>query len=79
MNLVFANHSKEDAIYPFTVQEIAEAQKLDASLKTTKDHYWTPLVESTELLCKDGKMIIPKDLRHRAVSWYHHYLHTVDT
>eukprot|EP00804_Cyclotella_cryptica_P015712 CCRYP_013381-RA/>CCRYP_013381-RA protein AED:0.60 eAED:-0.14 QI:0/0/0/1/0/0/2/0/736 len=74
MNLVFANRSKEDVIYPLTVHEIAEAQKLDASLKTRKDQYSTQLVEKTELLCKDGKMIIPKDLQHRAVSWYHHYL-----
>eukprot|EP00804_Cyclotella_cryptica_P010649 CCRYP_005464-RA/>CCRYP_005464-RA protein AED:0.15 eAED:0.23 QI:0/0/0/1/0/0/5/0/569 len=67
MNLVFANRSEED-------YEIAEAQKLDASLKTLKDQYLTQLVESTHLLCKEGKMVIPKDLQHRAVSWYHHYL-----
>eukprot|EP00804_Cyclotella_cryptica_P019200 CCRYP_006116-RA/>CCRYP_006116-RA protein AED:0.37 eAED:0.06 QI:0/0/0/1/0/0/2/0/360 len=72
MNLVFANRSKEDVIYPLTVREIAEAQKLDASLKTLKDQYSTQLVESTELLCKDGKVIIPKELQHCAVSWYHH-------
>ena len=41
MNLVFANYSKEDIIYPLTVREIAEAQKLDASLKTLKDQYST--------------------------------------
>eukprot|EP00804_Cyclotella_cryptica_P020513 CCRYP_019421-RA/>CCRYP_019421-RA protein AED:0.42 eAED:0.47 QI:0/-1/0/1/-1/1/1/0/129 len=74
MNLVFANRSKEVVIYPLTVREIAEAQKLDASLKTLKDQYSTQLVESTHLLCKDGKMVVPKDLQHRAVSWYHHYL-----
>eukprot|EP00804_Cyclotella_cryptica_P027928 CCRYP_003820-RA/>CCRYP_003820-RA protein AED:0.45 eAED:0.45 QI:0/-1/0/1/-1/1/1/0/94 len=60
MNLVFANRSEEDVIYPLTVQEIAEAQKLDASLKTLKDQYSTQLVKSTHLLCKDGKMVIPK-------------------
>ena len=69
MNLVFANRSEEDVIYPLTVREIAEAQKLDASLKKLKDQYSTQLVESTQLLCKDGKMIIPKELQHRAVSW----------
>jgi hypothetical protein len=26
------------------------------------------------VLCKNGKIIIPTSLRHRAVSWYHHYL-----
>eukprot|EP00804_Cyclotella_cryptica_P016236 CCRYP_005727-RA/>CCRYP_005727-RA protein AED:0.31 eAED:0.31 QI:0/-1/0/1/-1/1/1/0/226 len=73
MNLVFANRSKEDVTYPLTVREIAQAQKRYASLKMLKDQYLTQLVESTQILCKDGKMIIPKDLQHHAVSWYHHY------
>jgi hypothetical protein len=30
---VFANHSKEDKIYPLTTEEIAEAQWADVSLK----------------------------------------------
>jgi hypothetical protein len=33
MNLMFANHSNEDMIYPLTVQEIAQAQKHDANLE----------------------------------------------
>ena len=61
-NLVFANHSEEDVIYSLAVREIAEAQKLDASLKILKDQYLTQLVESTQLLCKDGKNVIPKEL-----------------
>ncbi len=32
------------------------------------------LIEHTKVLCKNGKIIIPTSLRHRAVSWYHHYL-----
>jgi hypothetical protein len=32
------------------------------------------LIEDTKMLCKNGKIIIPAFLRHRAVSWYHHYL-----
>ncbi len=32
------------------------------------------LIEDTKVLCKNGKIIIPTSLRHRAVSWYHHYL-----
>eukprot|EP00804_Cyclotella_cryptica_P010465 CCRYP_012288-RA/>CCRYP_012288-RA protein AED:0.12 eAED:0.32 QI:0/0/0/1/0.33/0.25/4/0/520 len=67
MNLVFANRSEEDVIYPLTVREIAEAQKLDASLKTLKDKYSTQLVESTQLLCKDGKAVIPNELQHRSL------------
>jgi len=32
MNWVFANHSKEDVIYPLTVKEIAEAQETDPNI-----------------------------------------------
>jgi hypothetical protein len=32
------------------------------------------LIEDTKVLCKNGKIIIPASLRHRAVSWYHHYI-----
>ena len=32
------------------------------------------LVEDTKVLCKNGKLIIPASLQHRAVAWYHHYL-----
>ena len=76
MNLGFANRSKEDVIYPFTVKEIAQAQKDDTVLKklSKTDKYSTQLIEDTHVLCKDGKMVIPRVLQHRAVHWYHHYL-----
>eukprot|EP00804_Cyclotella_cryptica_P020905 CCRYP_011488-RA/>CCRYP_011488-RA protein AED:0.42 eAED:0.64 QI:0/0/0/1/0/0/2/0/155 len=76
INLVFANRSDEDAIYPLTVKEIAQAQATDATLERLSRHdkYTTQLVEDTHLLCKDGKMVIPTSLQSRAVSWYHHYL-----
>ncbi len=32
------------------------------------------LIEDTKVLCKNGKIIIPTSLWHRASSWYHHYL-----
>jgi hypothetical protein len=32
------------------------------------------LVDNTYLVCKDGKMIIPKPLQRCTVLWYHHYL-----
>jgi hypothetical protein len=32
------------------------------------------LIEDTKVLCKNGKIVIPTSLRHRADSWYHHYL-----
>ncbi len=33
LNQVFANHSKEEEIFPLTIPEIAEAQKADIKLK----------------------------------------------
>jgi hypothetical protein len=76
INIVFANCSKEDVMYPVTVKEIAQAQEDDAVQKklSNTDKYSTQLVEDTQVLCKDGKMVIPKVLQSRAVSWYHHYL-----
>ena len=76
LNMVFANCSEEGVIYPLTVKEINQAQKNDASLKKLKKHdkYSTQLVEDTEVLCKEGKIVIPAALQNHAVSWYHHCL-----
>ena len=76
MKLVFANHSKKNSIYPLTTREIAESQSKGAQLVslTTQDGYSTELVENIKVLCKDGKLVIPKDLQDQAVAWYHHYL-----
>ncbi len=64
LNMLFANCSKEDVICPLTVKEIAQAQKDDAVLKNLSKtgKYSTQLVEDTQVLCKDGKMVIPKVL-----------------
>jgi hypothetical protein len=37
LSIVFANHSKEEEIFPLTTPEIAEAQKADSKLK---DCFW---------------------------------------
>ena len=76
MNMVFANRSEEDVIYTLTVKEIAQAQEDDSVLKklSKTGKYSTQLVEDTQVLCKDGKIVTPKALQHRAVSWYQHYL-----
>ncbi len=75
-NMVFVNCSKEDAIYPLTVKEIAQTQIDDKSLEKLKKHdkYTNQLIEDTLFFCKDGRMVIPKNLQHQAVSCYHHYL-----
>jgi hypothetical protein len=66
---VFANHSKEEEFFPLTTLEIAEAQKADSTLKhcfrrnTVLDKGLEGrLVDDTYVVCKDGKMIIPKPL-----------------
>ncbi len=76
MNMLFAKCSKEDVIYTLTVKEIVLAQERDLVLKKLSkiDKYSTHLLEDTQVLCKNGMMVIPKVLQHRAVSWYHHYL-----
>ena len=62
MNMVFANRSEEDVIYPLTVKEIALAQERDLVLKklTKMEKYSTHLVEDTEVLCKMAKWSSPK-------------------
>jgi len=76
MNHVFANRSDEEEIYPLTVKEIVEAQKSDRHFKATvqREKYEQVLIENTLVYCKNGKLVIPRSLQHRAVSWYHHYL-----
>ena len=76
MNIMFGNSSEEMEIYLLTVKEISEAQKSDHALKKQKlsEKYKQLLVENTLVLCKDGKMVIPKNLQHQAVSWYHRYI-----
>jgi hypothetical protein len=61
-NLVFANCSKENAMYLLTIREIAESQSAGITMEQlrTKPGYSVQLVESTMILCKDGKLVIPR-------------------
>ncbi len=81
LNKVFANFSKEEEIFPLTTPEIAEAQKANSKLKHCFKHNAildkgldVRLIDDKYVVCKDGRMIIPKPLQRRAVLWYHHYL-----
>ena len=76
MNYVFANRSDDEEIYPLTVKEIRAEQQKDKEIRSFKNdkNYETLLIENTEVLCREGKLVIPKSLQHRVVSWYHHYL-----
>jgi hypothetical protein len=81
-NLVFAHHEEQDKIHPLTLTKIADAQRKDQELKVYfKKNAKMPqkdmglhLIDDTKVLCKNGQLMIPTSLRHRAVSWYHHYL-----
>ncbi len=81
-NLVFAHHKEEEEVYPLTLTEIADAKRKDQELKAyLKKNTIMPqkdiglhLIEDIKVLSKNGKVIIPTYLWHRAVSWYHHYL-----
>jgi hypothetical protein len=76
LNFVFANTQKEDSNYTLCVSEIAEAQNMDDNLKKLPKSlkYEINLVDDTEVLCKNGKLVIPRSLQSHAVEWYHHYL-----
>ena len=76
INYVFAHRNDEGEIYPLTVEEIATAQKKDKAIQKDKLSlkYERKLVENTYVLCKDGRLVIPKKLQKRAIAWYHHYL-----
>jgi hypothetical protein len=71
---VFANRGNEDAIYPLTAQEVAEAQRVNATLKHCfkcnhvfdKD-FDIRLVEEISVVCKNGRIVIPKPIQRRAV------------
>jgi hypothetical protein len=84
LSFAFANHGEEDEIYTLTTIEIAEAQCKDQALKVyykknaimPKKDTCLQLVEDTKVLCKNGNLIIPASLQHRAVAWYYHYLQT---
>ena len=70
LNHVFRKRSDKEDIYPLTVSEIAEKQLKDKSLQQQKGlmKYEETLAENTNVLCKNGKLIIPKTLQYKAVA-----------
>ncbi len=79
---MFANRSDEEEIYPLTAQEVADAQRVDATIKKhcfKHNHVFDKdfdirLVDETSVVCKNCRMVIPKLLQRRAVLWFQHYL-----
>jgi hypothetical protein len=81
LNQVFANHSKEEEIFPLTTPEIVEVQKADNNLKhcfkcnaVLDKGLEVRLVDNTYVVYKDVRMIISKPLQRHAVLWFHHYM-----
>ena len=76
INYVLANCSDEEEIFPLTISEIAEEQLKDKSLQQQKVLTLTnielkleeTLIKNTYVLCKEGKLVIPKTLQHKAVA-----------
>ncbi len=78
---MFANRSEEEENFSNTAPEIAEAQKANSKLKhcfkrnaVLDKGLDVRLINNTYIVCKDGRMMIPKPLQWRTVLWYHHYL-----
>jgi len=76
----------EDEVYPATIREIADAQREDKDLKhifkalDPKKKYIKPMYFDKELVLvyeddkKRPRLVIPKKLQSKVISWYHHYL-----
>ena len=57
LNNVFANCSEEEEIYPLTVKEIAEAQRLDRHFKVTalkEKYHEKTFIKNIPVFCKIG-------------------------
>jgi hypothetical protein len=55
-------------------QELKVYFKKNAKMPQKQKDMGLHHIEDSKVLCKNGKLITPTSLRHRAVSWYHHYL-----
>ncbi len=71
---VCTNRSKEEEIFPLTTPEIVEAQKANVKLKhcfkgnaVLDKGLDIRLIDNTYVVCKDGRMKIPKPLQRGAV------------
>ncbi len=83
MNQMFANRSKEDKIYPLTIEE---AQWADASLKhlfkqnaVIDEGFEIKLIKNTTCVCKDGRLVIPRPLQVRESNGITTTYSTLDT
>ena len=86
---LFANTGEdEEDIYPVTIAEVADAQRRDSALKKyfkrdykpeKRDKISLKVLDDIELLTyadetRGHRMVVPKSLQHKVVTWYHYYL-----
>ena len=76
LNQALANCRNKGENYPLNIGEIAENQIKDKALQHQKmfSNYDEIIIENTCVLYKNGNLVVPKTLQHKAVAWYHHYL-----
>ncbi len=69
MNFVFENQSEETAIYLLTVREIAEGSDSGQNTRQTcfAQKIQPQLIDVIQFLCKDDKLVIPKELQQYTV------------
>ena len=70
--------SKDEEIFPIQLQQIQNSQSKDRSLrKRLKDnpkHYQRKNIENVQVITYKDRILVPKELRNRTLTWYHHYL-----
>ena len=80
---VFANVSDDtEKIYPITIAEVAEAQRSDTDLKgyfaqsrKVDTRLTVKVIDEVEVVVYDkSRLVIPRTLRRKVITWYHHYL-----
>jgi hypothetical protein len=74
-------HSSTDGIFPLTFSTLQRAQHADAALLKalqSKSDYALNIFrgggKTYELIVRDKKIVIPKNIQRRVVEWYHEYL-----
>jgi hypothetical protein len=58
----------------YSIGSTSQLRSIIRKMQKRHKRIYFHLMEDTKALCKNGKIIIPTSLRHRAVSWDRHYL-----
>ena len=71
--------SMDEGIFPIQLQLLIQnSQSKDRSLrkrlKENPNHYKKKAIENVQVITYKDRIFVPKKLRNRALTWYHHYL-----